>query len=90
MLYIAKPVVVPDDSNLCTAHLLQGLVGRLWGSGSLLNSKEMAEAISSQGTGQVMYGIRYTVEKVQASVLELGENIKVRERGTRFPSGLYA
>lgn len=73
-----------------TAHLLQRLVGRLGGNESLLDSKEMAETISSQGTGQVVYGIRGRVEKGESRVLELGENVQIREMGKKFPSGMYA
>lgn len=89
MLWIARLVVVPDDSILCTAHVLQGLAGPLKRTGSLLHAKELAEAIGSQGTGQVVYGIRDMVEQVEGRVLGLGENIKTRKKGERFPSGLY-
>ena len=45
MLWIARPVVVIDDSDLCTARLLQGLAGKLEGRGSLLSGKEIAKEI---------------------------------------------
>ncbi|MCJ1261759.1 hypothetical protein MMC22_001627 [Lobaria immixta] len=90
MLWIARSVVVSDNSNLCTAHLLQSLVGRLEGNGSLLDSKEMAEAISSQGTGQVVYGIRDMVKKGEGRVLELAEIVQVQEKWRMFPGGMYA
>lgn len=86
MLWFAKPVVVPDDSSLSTARLLQGLVGRLGREGSLLDGKEMAAALDKQGAGRVVYGIR---NKFQVRVLELGENVPIRRKGTKFPSGLY-
>lgn len=90
MLLIARSVVVPDDSHLCTAHLLQGLVGRLGERGSLLNEKEMAEAISSQGIGHVAYGIREPTDGNEGGkVLELGDNMKIMDNGKRFPKGLY-
>lgn len=89
MLWFAKPVVVPDDSNLCTARLLEGLVARLGGKGSFLDGKEMAEALGRQGAGRVVYGIRDMEEKFQGRVLEVGENVTVRRKGKRFPGGLY-
>ena len=45
MLWIARPVVVIDDSDLCAARLLQGLAGKLEGRGSLLSGKEIAKEI---------------------------------------------
>lgn len=89
MLWTARLVVVPDDSNLCVAHLLQGLTGRLGGIGSLLDAKEMAEAIGTQGTGQVVYGVRDMGEQVEGRVLELGENVEVQNKRKKFPNGLY-
>lgn len=89
MLWIAKPVVVPDDSSLCTAHLLYDLVGRMKGKGNLLDAKELAHAISSQGNNRVMYGVRDVVEKAQGKDIELGGNVMIRGEGKRFPGGLY-
>ena len=46
LCWIARPVVVCDDSDLCTARLLQGLVGRVPnGAGTLLGGKELAREI---------------------------------------------
>jgi hypothetical protein len=45
LLWIARPVVIVDDSNLCTARLLSGLVNRLDDGGCLLDGREIAEAI---------------------------------------------
>ena len=48
LCWVARPVVVCDDSDLCTARLLQGLVGRLpTCGGSLLDGKKLAGAIDS-------------------------------------------
>ena len=94
MLWIARPVVIIDDSNLCTARLLEGLVGRLGGGGCLLDGREIAKAIQREcfgNDGKIVYGIKR--EGVAApKVLGLGEDINVRKRIARgrFPHGQYA
>lgn len=60
MLWMARPVVVLDDSTLATARLLHGLVGKLDGRGSLCDGKTLAEAIQrtlDSPKGKVVYGI---------------------------------
>ena len=48
LCWIARPVVVCDDSDLCTARLLQGLLGRIPnGAGTLLGGKELAREIDN-------------------------------------------
>ena len=48
LCWVARPVVVCDDSDLCTARLLQELVGRIPDcGGSLLDGKELAGAIEN-------------------------------------------
>ena len=50
LCWIARSVVVCDDSDLCTARLLQGLVGRIPnGAGTLLGGKELAKEIDNTG-----------------------------------------
>lgn len=92
-LWIARPVVVIDESNLCTARLLQGVVGRLEGRGSLLSGKRIAEEIQRAGSehGQVVYGISQWRDVGEEPVLTLGEEVQVRKRlkGGRFPKGSY-
>lgn len=87
MLWIARPIVVIDDSNLCTARLLQGLVGRLEGRGSLLSAKEIAEEIQRAGSKnrQVVYGTE--CDSDGRRVLTLGEDVQVRRNlfNGRFP-----
>lgn len=97
MLWIARPVVIIDDSNLCTARLLQGLVGRLEGRGSLLSGKRLAEEIQRAGpkNWQVVYGISQWGDVGGQRALTLGENreeVQVRKRvnGGTFPKGSYA
>ena len=94
MLWIARPVVVIDDSDLCTARLLHGLVGKLEGRGSLLSGKEIAKEIqrTASKNGQVVYGISHGRDVGGRPVLELGENVQVRWKlnGGRFPRGVYA
>ncbi|KAM0798594.1 hypothetical protein BDR22DRAFT_912903 [Usnea florida] len=48
LCWIARPVVVGDDSDLCTARLLHGLVGRIPdGGGTLLYGRELAQEIEN-------------------------------------------
>ena len=48
LCWIARPVVVCDDSDLCTARLLHGLVGRIPdGDGTLLHGSELAREIDN-------------------------------------------
>lgn len=81
MLWMARPIVVIDDSALCTARLLQGLVGRLNGRGSLLSAKEIAEEIQIAGSpkGKVVYGIER--DSSGRRVLKFGEDVQVRLAG---------
>ncbi|KAI4184662.1 MAG: hypothetical protein LQ348_004519 [Seirophora lacunosa] len=99
ILFIARPIVVPADSNLVVAKLLGGLAGRVGERGNLLEAKEMAEAIEKEGhghgsgdavsAGTVGYGVR---EAEPGTVLEIGEGL-VRRKNLKsrvFPRGLYA
>ncbi|KAI4126464.1 MAG: hypothetical protein LQ347_004963 [Umbilicaria vellea] len=92
MLRIAGPTIVIDDSNLCTARILQGLVGRLNGRGSLLSAEELAEGIQRAGSqkGQAVYGIER--ELSGRRVLTLGEDVPVRTKliNGRFTTEDYA
>ncbi|KAL8938623.1 MAG: hypothetical protein Q9216_003799 [Gyalolechia sp. 2 TL-2023] len=101
ILWIARPVVVPGDSNLVVARLLHGLVGRLGEKGNLLEAKEIAEAIEKgekehedanavqKERGTVGYGVRH---ESSGAVLEIGEGLKRRKSlpGGKFPQGGYA
>ena len=91
MVWIARPVIILDDSNLALARLLYGLVGRLEGRGSLLDGKQVAKAIQASGSkdGQVVYGIRG--EGQDRFVLTVDEGVVLRRRlpGGVFPRGQY-
>ncbi|KAL9003632.1 MAG: hypothetical protein Q9188_003509 [Gyalolechia gomerana] len=99
ILWIARPVVVPGDSNLVVARLLHGLVGRVGEKGNLLEAKEIAEAIEKEGHGEasavemkkgtVGYGVK---QRSWGTVLEIGEGLKKRKglTGRIFPRGKYA
>lgn len=105
MLWIARPIIVGGDSNLVTARLLQGLVGRLNGRGTLLDAKEIAEAIEREGPGRpdvmsskemsrgkVGYGVRRGREgEAGGMVLELSSEVEVRRRLAegKYPPGRY-
>lgn len=88
MLWISRPIIVGADSNLATAKILRGMIGKLGDGGGLLDDREMAEAIQRH-VGDVGYGIR---EGDQGTVVELGEKTTVRKElpGRRFPTGQYA
>ena len=87
MLWIARPIVITDDSNLAVARLLKGVVDPLGQGGGLLNGPEIAEAIQKE-RGTVSYGVR---EGEAGRILEVGEGLEVRKRlpGRRFPAGNY-
>ncbi|KAL8777661.1 MAG: hypothetical protein Q9213_007760 [Squamulea squamosa] len=94
ILFIARPVVIPADSNLVVAKLLQGLVGRLGERGNLLGAKEIADAIQNEGGQEdgkqvVGYGVR---QGMHGTALEIGEGLVRRKNlsGGRFPMEVYA
>lgn len=95
IVFIARPVAIPGDSNLVTARLLQGMVGKIGEKGGLLKGKEIADAIqqemlgSGNGRGTVGYGIR---DGKEGMVLEVGEGMVRRKDlpGGKFPEGEYA
>jgi len=93
---ISRPIIVGGDSNLAVARLLQGLIGRLDGRGSLLDTKELAEAVEKEGDPQhrqVVYGVRDTTDESLGTgkVLEISGDAEVRKNliGGRFPKGAY-
>ncbi|KAL8874696.1 MAG: hypothetical protein Q9198_006855, partial [Flavoplaca austrocitrina] len=95
IVFIARPVAIPGDSNLVTARLLQGMVEKIGEKGGLLEGKEIADAIqrevsgSATGRGTVGYGFR---DGKDGLVLEVGEGMVRRKElpGGRFPEGVYA
>ena len=99
---VARPVVVCDDSDLTTARLLQGLVGRIPnGGGALLDGKALAEGIENNtrtenldggGVG-VVYGVIDTKDGVGVRWRGLGlsEDIEpLNPWSGAFPKGRYA
>ncbi|KAL9036842.1 MAG: hypothetical protein Q9180_004064 [Flavoplaca navasiana] len=95
IVFIARPVAIPGDSNLVTARLLQGMVGKIGEKGGLLQGREIADAIqrevsgSAGGRGSVGYGIR---DGKEGMVLEVGEGMVRRKElpAGKFPEGEYA
>ncbi|KAL8769310.1 MAG: hypothetical protein Q9209_004692 [Squamulea sp. 1 TL-2023] len=94
ILFIARPVVIPADSNLVVAKLLHGLVGRMGDRGNLLGAKEIADAIQNEsgqedGKHAVGYGVR---QGVHGAALEIGEGLVKRKDLSegRFPKQVYA
>ncbi|KAL8650782.1 MAG: hypothetical protein Q9210_003627, partial [Variospora velana] len=88
ILFIARPVVIPADSNLVVAKLLHGLVSRVGQRGDLLEAKEIADAIEMEGhgsedgiaKGRVGYGVRDTEP---GTVLEIGEGLVKRRNNLK-------
>ena len=95
IILIARPVAIPGDSNLVTARLLQGMVGKIGEKGRLLKGREIADAIQREasgrtgGRGSVGYGIR---DGKDGMVLEVGEGMVRRKDlpGGEIPEGEYA
>ena len=87
ILWIARPIVITDDSNLAVARLLKGLLEPLNHGAGLLDAREIAEAVQDH-KDTVGYGVR---EGKEGTILELGEGLRERKRlpGGRFPAGLY-
>ena len=104
ILWVSRPIIVLDDSDLSTARLLYGLVGKLGGRGSLLDGKKLAKAIqakiaqeaqdgvSETANGQVVYGISHGHDLGMQGVLDLGADVKMKKdfKGRRFPPGRYS
>ena len=99
---VARPVVICDDSDLTTARLLQGLVGRMPnGAGALLDGKALAEGIQDitrtehhdGGDVGIVYGVIDTKDSagVRRRGLGLGEDIRpLNPWSEAFPKGRYA
>ena len=87
ILWISRPIVVTDDSNLAIARLLKGLVNPLGRRGGLLDGQEIAEAVQREGE-TVSYGVS---ESDDGRTIELGPGLQVRKRlpGRKFPAGQY-
>ncbi len=88
LCWVARPVVICDDSDLCTARLLQGLVGRIpAGGGALLDGKALAREIDNTSTenNAVGDGVSDTVHKeptqVTYGVVDANDGAGVRRRG---------
>ncbi|KAG8525956.1 uncharacterized protein KY384_000718 [Bacidia gigantensis] len=94
MLWFARPVIVIEDSNLCTAKALQDVVARIDG-GKVLDGKELANAIQKKGAtnnGRTVYGVDGSGAKDAPLVLSFAEHNLVRRKlpGAAFPRGVYA
>ena len=88
MLWIARPIVITDDSSFAVARLLKGLIEPLGPAGGLLNGNEIAEAIQADHQ-TVGYGVRQG--QAGGFILEMGENLQRRKQlpKGRFPTGPY-
>ena len=88
LCWVARPVVVCDDSDLCTARLLQGLVGRIPnGEGGLLKGKNLAMAIDNTSLDNNAGGVEVSgtdskePTQVVYGVVEKRNSAGVRWRG---------
>ncbi|KAL8965994.1 MAG: hypothetical protein Q9183_003578, partial [Haloplaca sp. 2 TL-2023] len=94
-IWISRAIVIPSDSNFVTARLLHGLVAKLGDHGSMLDDKELAEAIEQEfdedidGNGTIGYGER---EGTAKPFMSIGQGVVRRKNldQRKFPAGLYA
>ena len=87
---VARPVVICDDSDLCTARLLQGIVSRIPnGSGALLDGKALAGGVDNDmsadnhaGGGVGVSGTGHNEPtQVVYGVTDMKDSAGVRRRG---------
>ncbi len=98
LCWVARKVVVGDDSDLCTAMLLGGLVGRIKGGGSLLGGRELAGGVEGsggaggEGRGEPMTVVYGVVEMGDGTRgLGIGEDVRPLDPWREaFPRGRYA
>lgn len=95
LCWVARPIVVCDDSDLCTARLLQGLVGRIPnGEGGLLEGKELAMAIDNSslddnsGGGDMSGTDLKEPTRVVYGVIEKKNGAGVTRRGLGISEGV--
>ena len=93
IVWVSRPVVLVDDSNLAVARILYGLIKRVDGRGSLLDGKQLAEAIENASSDQVkvVYGVNTDGNTTGRHRVELDEGVSVRGRLPKrsFPVGAY-
>ena len=89
-IYLSRLVVIKDDTFLSAARLLRPLMEHLGSKATLLDGKELSEAIQKFVPNGIVYGPREDHEQ-HGVVLDIGEDIKPRKRlpTRRHPDGDY-
>lgn len=88
-----RKVAIKDDSFLAIARLLLPLLNVLDKQGTLLDGKELAEALQLRhGRDGVVVGPRKTQDDQRGYYLDIGEDVPVRREWPerRHPAGKYA
>ena len=95
LCWIARPVVVGDDSDLCTARLLHGLVGRITdGGGTLLHGRELAREIDSASIENAVAGGEASATSLQEptrvvyGVVETNDKAGMKRRRLGIDEGI--
>ena len=90
VVYASRVVVIKGDSNLSTARLLRTLIDYLGPSGTILDGKQLSQAITPNVAGGVVYGPRHD-ETSQHYSLRLGKEVTPRMElpNSRHPDGIY-
>lgn len=90
VVYACRVVVIGDDSNLSTARLLHSVIDHLGRSGSLLEGKQISQALVPSTAGGVVYGPQHD-EMSQGYRLGIGTDVTIRTElpNRRHPDGKY-
>ena len=89
-IYMSRLVVIKNDTFLSAARLLRPLVEHLGPRATLLEGKDLSEAIEEFVLRGIIYGPREDNE-LHGTVLDIGEDIQPRQRlqTRRHPDGRY-
>ncbi|MCJ1455005.1 hypothetical protein MMC28_005358 [Mycoblastus sanguinarius] len=89
-VYTSRLVIIKDDIMISTARLLRPLVEHLGPRATLLEGKELSEAIEKYVPSGVVYGPRED-RALSGTALDLGEEVIPRRRFStgRHPDGRY-
>ena len=90
VVYASRVVIIRDESNLSTARLLRSLMDHLGSSGTLLDGKQLGQALSPRAASGLVYGPQHDNK---SDGYRLGFGTAVAPRTTlpnrRHPDGRY-
>lgn len=91
-IFAIRKVAVKDDSFLAVGRLLLPLLNILGNEGTLLNGKEVVNAIQSKTGGARMVVGPRAVEDRNCYYLDIGGEVPIRSKWpeNRHPAGKYA